>query len=166
VAKKAKSADDAQTGNGAGNGKAAGAKGENVAGYFRQVFKENPKLLKERSNEPLFKRWLEDHPEYNEIPQNVKTGLQNIKSVLRKDKAKRKQAARQEQPTEQLPAAVTTRPQRRTAVKELEALEEQIDECLAVARKLDPEGLKDIILYLRRARNEVVWKRAGASADV
>jgi hypothetical protein len=36
--------------------------GENVSGFFRQIFKENPKLLNERSNDELLRRWLADHP--------------------------------------------------------------------------------------------------------
>ena len=59
------------------------AEGETVAGYFRKVFREKPGLLKERSNEELFRRWLEDHPGHTEVPPKVKTGLQNIKAVLR-----------------------------------------------------------------------------------
>jgi hypothetical protein len=43
-------------------------------------------------------------------------------------------------------------------VRGLPALEEQIDECLTLARGLDREGLADVIAILRRARNEVVWK--------
>jgi hypothetical protein len=42
--------------------------------------------------------------------------------------------------------------------KGLEALEEQIDECLTFAKRLDREGLQDVIVLLRRARNAVVWK--------
>src|SRR4051794_17568350 len=55
----------------------AAGKGESVAGYFRKVFEENPKLLKQRSNDELFRRWLEDHPGHEEVPQAVKVGLQN-----------------------------------------------------------------------------------------
>jgi len=40
----------------------------------------------------------------------------------------------------------------------LDALEEQIDECLTLAKNLDREGLANVIGLLRRARNEVVWK--------
>src|SRR4051794_27684702 len=64
----------------------ANGQAESVAGYFRKVFKEHPKLLKERSNEELYRRWLRDHPGHTEVPQSVKTGLQNIKSVLRNKK--------------------------------------------------------------------------------
>ena len=39
-------------------------------------------------------------------------------------------------------------------------------EAYNVQRFLDPEGLKAIIVSLRNARNELVRKRAGASANV
>src|SRR5262245_27361143 len=125
VAKKAKS-----NANGEGD-----AQGESVAGYFRKVFAENPKLLKERSNEELFRRWLEDHPGHNEVPSKVKTGLQNIKSVLRKAKGKKKRGKRPEAAA-QPQAEVAQRPARRPPSRELEALEEQIDECMALAKHL------------------------------
>src|SRR4051812_6761144 len=64
-------------------------KGESIAGYFRKVFEEDPKLLKQRSNDALLARWLADHPGHGEVPQKVKVGLQNIKSVLRKERGRR-----------------------------------------------------------------------------
>src|SRR4051812_11740818 len=48
------------------------AKDESVAGYFKRIFAEDPKLLKERSNEKLLERWLADHPGHTEVPQSVK----------------------------------------------------------------------------------------------
>jgi hypothetical protein len=46
----------------------------------------------------------------------------------------------------------------RTPTRQLEALEEQIDDCLSAAKALDREGLGDVIGLLRRARNQVAWK--------
>src|SRR5437868_3087363 len=63
---------------------------DSIAGYFRKVFQENPKLLKGRSNDKLLERWLEDHQAYKEVPSDVKSSLANIKSVLRHKKRKRK----------------------------------------------------------------------------
>src|SRR3712207_840190 len=58
--------------------------GESIQGYFRPIFKENPKLLRERSNEELYQRWLKDHPGETVVPERVKQGLSNLKTVLRK----------------------------------------------------------------------------------
>jgi hypothetical protein len=126
---------------------------ESVSGYFKQIFKERPELLNSGSNTALFERWLQDHPGENNVPNRVKYILSNVKSVVRKKgrkKAGRKIAA-------ELPALVA--PHASTApLRKLESLEEQIDDCLTIAKRLDREGLADIISLLRRARNGVVWK--------
>ena len=132
--------------------------GESTAGYFRKIFKAQPRLLSERSNEPLLKQWLADHPEHKEVPNNVKANLANLKSVLRSKKRK-KAAKRVEAPQANGPVVVAAAPVARKATgsSKLEALEFQIDECLILARQQDREGLQDVIGLLRRARNAVVW---------
>src|SRR5262249_25043028 len=113
---------------------------ESVAGYFRKVFRVNPRLLKERSNEELYRRWLADHPGHDEVPEKVKTGLQNLKSVLRARRGKRKKAG--QQGAGQGPEATPMTQQasaKRAPARGLDRLEEQIDECLGVARGLDRE---------------------------
>src|SRR5690349_15993119 len=124
--------------------------GENTQGYFRRVFKENPKLLTTRSNDELLKRWLADHPGETEVPKSVKNGLQNVKSILR-SKGRKRRAAR-------AAAAAAGAPARLPGSRDrsgLEVLEEQIDECLTAARAMDRDGLQDVIDFLRRARNAV-----------
>ncbi len=132
--------------------------GEKTSGYFRRLFKENPKLLFTKSNAELLGRWLTDHPGNSEVPQNIKNNLANLKSVLRKKSRKR---GRPKKVAEAAPAeavSVAVMKPARIALKSLEALEEQIDECLTLARGLDREGLMDVIRLLRKARNDVVWK--------
>jgi hypothetical protein len=139
--------------------KAAGANGqdgaETISGYFRRVFAENPSWLNTRSNEQLFTRWLQDHPGETEVPEKVRQNLSNIKSVLRKKK--RRKGGRPKKDSQ--PVQVTTAPSEapRKAVRGLNALEEQIDDCLSLAKVMDREGLANVIALLRRARNEVVW---------
>ena len=125
---------------------------ENISGYFRKVFAENPKLLKSRSNDELLHRWLFDHPGEKEVPARVKQALSNVKSVLRSRRRKRKARKAAEA------AAGAVLVKRPVSKNGLVVLEEQIDECLIAARLLDAEGLESIIQHLRRARNEVVWK--------
>ena len=139
---------------------ADGPETESVAGYFRKVFRENPKLLKERSNDELYRRWLADHPGHKEVPAKVKTGLQNIKSVLRAKRSKKK-AAKQGPAAARPQAAVSPQAPRRLSAKGLQRLEEHIDEVLGLARGLDREGLQDVIAILRRARNAVVRRGGG-----
>jgi hypothetical protein len=129
---------------------------ESIAGYFRGLFEENPRLLNERSNEPLLSRWRQDHPGEN-VSASVKAGLANIKSVLRskrRKKAARKVAA--DEGTNQTLAAAGTR--RVPRPRGLASLEEALDDCLMMAKATDREGLQIVIDLLRRARNQVVWK--------
>jgi hypothetical protein len=147
------------------NAQANGASGkkEGVAPYFRPIFLANRKLLKTRSNKQLLAMWLNDHPGHKQVPDNVKTGLANLKSVLRKSLRKRRgrqAAAEMEAGTS---VAVATKPllSKTRADSKLEQLEMQIDDCLSMAKLLDREGLDTIIKILRRARNAVVWKLGG-----
>jgi hypothetical protein len=133
------------------NGPAVGE--ESVAGYFRQVFAENPAWLKGRSNQAVLERWLADHAGQNEVPDRVKQNLANIKSVLRKKLRKGGRPKKQAEPVAE------TAPDAAPKVYDtLEALEVLIDDALTLARSLDREGLDSVIGHLRRARNEVVWK--------
>jgi hypothetical protein len=130
---------------------AANGSGESVAGYFRQVFQENPKLLKGRSNAALLQRWLDDHPGHREVPPKVKASLSNIKSILRSKRRRRKKTAPAEEMLEMTALEIETGP------SDLQQLEVLIDDCLGQAKQVDREGLADVIDHLRRARNAVVW---------
>ncbi len=154
MVKKAKPSDDNQSGAGQPAPEGSDDK-ETTAGYFRKVFQESPRLLNERSNKKLLKRWLADHPGETEVPRSVKANLANLKSVLR-SKQRSKVAARAQKklpPEEQ--TRVATVP---TGDTQLELLEYQIDECLILAKSMDRDVLESVISHLRSARNEVVWK--------
>lgn len=137
--------------------------GESISGYFRKIFEENPSLLDSRSNDELFARWLADHPGETKVPNNVKQNLSNIKSVLRsKSRKKRGRPKKESLPVQ---AAAIPAESARKPIRGLAALEEHIDDCLSHAKQLDREGLADVIILLRRARNAVVWK-SGETLDV
>jgi hypothetical protein len=134
------------------------ANGENVSAYFKPILLENPSLLKGKSNQELLNRWLADHPGEKEVPNRIKAILSNLKSVLRKKLRKkpgRKKA--EEQVVETVMVLEPAEPVDAAEVA-LESLEEQIDDCMSVAKSLDREGLDEVIRLLRRARNAVVWK--------
>lgn len=133
--------------------------GETPSGYFRRVFGENPKLLRGKSNQEVLQRWLDDHPGEIEVPTRIKNILSNIKSVLRKQLRKRRGRRKEKEQVPELVAPEETSvPAPDTGNPPLESLEEQIDNCLSVAKSLDREGLADVIVLLRQARNRVVWK--------
>ena len=127
-----------------------------VAGYFRKLFKENPKLLKETSNQKLLDRWQADHPG-QEVTKSIRNNLANLKSVLRSKKRDRV-ADKTQGPRDAAHEGRSIAATVPTGGSPLEALEHQIDECLSLARSGDPEGLREVIQLLRRARNAVVWK--------
>lgn len=126
--------------------------GESVSGYFRRILEERPELLEGRSNDELLRRWLEDHPGHQEVPENIRANLANVKSVLRNKRRKRRGRPAQE------PASGAPQTAVAAGSDWLESLEERIDESLTMARNIDRTGLEQVIQLLRRARNEVVWK--------
>jgi hypothetical protein len=134
---------------------------ESISGYFRPILMENLDLLKGRNNDELYRRWLEDHPGYTEVPERVKLNLSNIKSVLRNQLKIRK---RKKGSTAGAPAVVALVAAPVTVVRppvgKLETLEERIDDCLAFAKTVDREALGGVIDLLRQARNEVVRQLA------
>jgi hypothetical protein len=135
------------------------ATGETSSGYFRRIFKENPKLLVTRSNEELMARWVADHPGHKAMPPKVQGHMSNVKSLLRKKGRKKKLGRPKKVEQDGAVPAVTMPPKpAKVAPKGLEALEEMIDDCLTVAKHMDREGLDDVIRLLRNARNAVVWK--------
>ena len=136
--------------------------GESVSAYFRRVFDENPKWLDERSNDALYARWLKDHPGEKEVPEKVRQNLSNIKSVLRKQGRRKAGRPKKSAALSQSAAAPAERPEKMGW--NLSYLEEQIDECLTLAKVLDREGLQNVISLLRRARNEVVWSMGKTEA--
>ncbi|HLJ97331.1 MAG TPA: hypothetical protein VKU02_29500 [Gemmataceae bacterium] len=124
--------------------------GETVSGYFRKIFAQHPELLDSKSNQVLVERWKADHGA-TAMPNPIRSNLANLKSLLRK--RRRLGLGIGEQSA--APAAVSTRSR---ASNGLETLEEQIDDCLTMAKNLDRTGLGEVIDLLRMARNKVVWR--------
>ena len=134
----------------------SGGETGSIMGYFRPILEANPKLLKSRKNDALYSRWLTDHPGHAEVPEQVRNGLANLKSVLRKQLnihlGKRGRKAKAETPAAAAPSKHTGR----VPVGQLQQLEHQIDECLAQAKQFGSDGLGEIVQLLRHARNRVV----------
>ena len=89
------------------------------------------------------------------MPERVKQNLSNVKGVLRKKL--REKAGKPHHKSQPVAEAAPVHSPRKGS-RRLEQLEEQIDECLVLAKELDREGLASVIALLRRTRNEVVWK--------
>jgi hypothetical protein len=140
---------------GSGGDSQAGGKAGTVTGYFRQLFANNPKWLKGRSNKAVLNQWLADNPGYTEVPDNIKIAMANAKSAVRSKRKKRRRKKAAGEPAATATAvARTSRPVSKGS--RLVTLEEQIDDCLGLAKGMDPERLDEVIKLLRRARNLVV----------
>jgi hypothetical protein len=124
--------------------------------YFRPYFEANPSLLKEKGNEDLIDDWKRDHPGYTKKDvQRARQNLANLKSFLRRKEREGQFATR----NSTAPAGVTLiLPTAGEEIPALEILEGQIDDCLMMAKKIDRDGLEEVIRNLRLARNEVVLK--------
>ncbi len=136
--------------------KSRNSDGESVQGYFRKILDDNPKLLKKRSNDALYERWLKDHPGQTEVPLRVKQGLSNLKSVMRNRRRRRRRI----QAAGLVAAGSVARRGRPAGTgrggNALVNLESQIDEALVMARQLEAQGLEDVVRLLRTARNRVI----------
>jgi hypothetical protein len=132
-----------------------------VSGYFRTIFAERPEWLGVKSNDAMLARYREDHnmAPGAEIDKKIKQNLANLKSLLRKEGRKKKLGRPKKEITAPAAVAFATAPvaAKKTPTSKLETLEESIDDCLTAAKSLDREGLHDVIVLLRRARNAVVW---------
>jgi hypothetical protein len=126
-------------------------KKESLGGYFRQVFTEHPDWLKIKSNDLIKAKFEEDHPSQVWTPK-IRGNMANIKSVMRK-----KQRRGGRKPGGQMKPTSTD-----SGIRNLDGLELAIDTCLSAARSMDPGGLQPVILHLRKARNELVWKMGQA----
>jgi hypothetical protein len=127
---------------------------ENISQYWRQYFGAHPRLLRIRSNEAAIAHWKADHPGTTEIPPRVINGLTNVKSLLRKKRGKGKRGSGNE-----AVSANGSPPSARTVKvpnKLLEALEDELDRCLALITGHD--GLGTIVQVLKHARRLAIMK--------
>src|SRR3954453_101398 len=92
--------------------------------YFREVYQSNPGLL-DGSNEAVLERWQKDHPK-EELTQQVRNSLANIKSQERKRLGKTRRRIRRKQGAATSEEPRVGRP--RCSHSALEDLEGQIDE--------------------------------------
>jgi hypothetical protein len=125
---------------------------ESKSHVFRRLFLKQPELLRGSSFDPLIEMFKKEFPD-REFTDNDRQIAANVKSRMRKEFKirRRRRRAKAAAGNESAPAH---RPLRGTGV--LAALEEQIDNCLISARRLDREELSDVIKHLHRARNLLI----------
>jgi hypothetical protein len=122
-----------------------------LSGWINRVYDERPELLASSDNEVIVELFKKQFPRRTGAKQitRLRQNVNNVKSQRRHKGAKGGGAARAAAP------AVAVR-QHRGAGPTIQRLEERIDDVLAMARGLDPEGLGEVIQSLRTARNAVV----------
>jgi hypothetical protein len=122
--------------------------------YFRQRFTEHPEWLKVTSNSAVVEQWKKDHSG-KEMGLRDKQAMANVKSNMNSKLRGGKRRGRR------LLKNVTAAGVR-TGNSNLVGLEMMIDDCLSLARQMDPTGLEHVIKSLRRARNDVVLRSGQA----
>jgi hypothetical protein len=130
--------------------------GPSVSGWFRQHYRDNPGLLRIKSNETVFKAWSDAHGG-RDPGQKEKQALANVKSTLKKQFGIGKRGRKKK--VEANAEGAMVKPARpATSSSTLERLEYAIDRCLDMARNLDDPELAQVVKLLRLARNDVVLK--------
>jgi hypothetical protein len=129
---------------------------------FRRYFEKRPELLKVPGFDDIAAMYTQEFSD-RDFTENDRQIAANIKSKMRKDRnISRRRRRRRVGVTGTAEATpVVARGGRGFSV--LHVLEEQIDDCLIAARRLNRAELGDVIKHLRRARNLVIM-RAGEPA--
>jgi hypothetical protein len=127
-----------------------------ISGWFRKLYRDEPKWLSIRSNAEVIQRWEAEHPG-QKFGKKEQQGLANVKSAEKKRQGIRKRRGRKAAvAVGAAPQVTATKP--RTGVGDLEDLEVAIDRCLSRARHYEEreEGMHAVVRHLRAARNDLV----------
>jgi hypothetical protein len=124
-----------------------------LAAMFKRYFTEHPEWLQEEGgNAKAIELFEKENPGHVVGPQ-VRQAMYNVKSAMKKGPAgAAKRNAKKRAARDMVVAArVNSRPR-----APLNALEEQIDDCMILAKQIDRERLGRVLDHLHRARNAVV----------
>jgi len=126
-------------------------KGPSFLGIFKQYFSDHPEWLRTRSNDDVMAQFSKDHPKF-EADKRIKQAMFNAKNHMKKGKKGR---LGRRQKVAEITAAMKE-PQASNGA--LQMLENHVDDCLAMARTVGHESIREIINHLHRARNMLVMK--------
>lgn len=127
-------------------------KGKSLSGTIRQYLTDHPEWLASADTKAIVDQYKADHPN-KPVNSKVMQAIYNMKSLMRKGEAgvaKRKQSKATAQRIVQSAAASGKR------MAPLEMLEEQIDDCMILAKQIGRDTMLDVLMNLHRARNAVV----------
>jgi hypothetical protein len=131
----------------------AEANGESRSSIFTRYFTSQPDLLREAGFEAIVEMYKAEYPGRDFTDKDRQIAA-NIKSKLRRKFKIARRRKRGRPPGSTAAAAAAPRAGRPNT--SLAMLEDHIDESLMLAKRLDRDGLDDVIKHLRRARNLVV----------
>jgi len=124
-------------------------KGPSLLGIFKQYFHDHPEWLRTRSNDDVIAQFTKDHPKI-EADKRVKQAMFNAKNQMKKGKKGR---LGRKQKVAEITAAMS-KPHAGNGA--LQLLENHVDDCLAMARAMGSEVIRDVVNHLHRARNMLV----------
>jgi hypothetical protein len=133
--------------------------GESRSKIFTRYFTKRPDLLRESSFDVIAEMYKAEFPD-RDFSDRDRQIAANIKSKLRR-KFKIRRRKRRGRPAAAA-AGENAAPRAMRGHTSLSILEDHIDECLMLAKRLDRDGLDDVIKHLRRARNLVIVKSGEA----
>jgi hypothetical protein len=127
-------------------------KRKSLAAVFKQYYAEHPEWLEGDGNAKAIAQYEQDHAG-RQASSKVRQAMYNVKSALKKGEQGAARQGGKKAPPRQMSAAA-----RRTARPSapLSMLEEQIDDCMFLARHIGKEEMQGVLANLHRARNAVV----------
>ena len=131
-------------------------KKHSLNGIFTRYYRAHPEWLT-ADNEIVLEQFKKDYPN-RQIEKPVKQAMYNVKSRLKggeegRTKRKQRHAA--------INQAVASSKVNGKSRGPLGMLEEQIDDCMHLAKQIGREVMHDILVNLHRARNRVVMMVEG-----
>jgi hypothetical protein len=127
-------------------------KGRSLAGIIKQYFHDYPEWLAAPETSAVVAQFKKDYPN-KQISKKVMQAIYNTKSTLRKGPTG---AAKRKQSKAAAYQVVAAAKKAGTPHSALSTLEEQIDDCLILAKQIGREQLHNVVGHLRAARNTIV----------
>src|SRR5262245_1385294 len=132
------------------------AKPESKSAVFRRLYESNLHLLKVPGYDELFKMYQTEDSS-RKVGVSERQVAANVKSRLRSDhKIRGRRRGRRGRRARMANGAVAPEMMAPQRVGAHLALEDAIDDCIFLARKMDAIRLEDVVRLLKRARNQLI----------
>ncbi len=122
-------------------------KGPSLLGIFKQYFADHPEWLRIRGNDAVIALFAKDHPKI-QVDQRVKQAMFNAKNHMRKGRPGR---VGRKQKVAEITAAMNGS---HAGSDALQVLENHVDECLAMARAMHYDSIREVVGQPRRHQHQ------------